>query len=90
MKHKELTFEEVVEDLMPALHKILAHRLIYNRTWANVKVITGKRNMKIIWFEPKNPTDHSKMRDIKPFNIDTLTHQIAVQYHKLQKDKKGG
>jgi len=88
MRHKKLTFGAVADSLMPTLHLILAHRLRYNRTWNNVKVVTGKRNMKIIWFEAKNPTDHSKTRDVKPFNIRTLTHQIAVQFEKLEKDRK--
>jgi len=89
MKHKELTFEDVADSLMPALHLILAERLLYNRTWGNVKVVTGKRNMKIIWFEPKNPTDHSEMRDIKPLNISTLTHQIKVQFGELEDERRG-
>ena len=88
MERVEYDFEELQEDLMPTLHKILAKRILLNRTWHNVKVVTGKRNMKIIWFDAKNPTDHSKIRDIKPFNVTTLTLQIAVQYKKLLNDIK--
>jgi len=83
-----MEFEELKDMLMPTLHTILARRLPYNRTWANVKIVEGKRVMKIIWFDPKNPTDHSKVRDVKPFNADTLTHMIAVQFHKLNDDVK--
>ncbi len=85
-----MDFEELKDDLMPTLHKLLAKRLPYNRTWNNVKVIEGKRKMKIVWFEAKNPTDHSKVRDVYPFNADTLTHQIAVQFDKLNNDIKDG
>ena len=83
-----MDFDELKEDLMPVLHKLLAKRLPYNRTWGNVKVIEGKRKMKIVWFEPKNPTDLSKERDVFPFNAETLTHMIAVQFGKLNKDIK--
>ena len=82
-----MTFDNLKDRLMPVLHEILEERLKYNRTWNNVKVIEKKRVMKIVWFDPKNPTDHSKIRDVKPFNSDTLTHQIGVQFKKLGRDK---
>ena len=85
-----MNFDRLQELLMPTLHEILANRLKYNRTWNNVKIVTGKRVMKIIWFDAKNPTDHSKIRDVKPFNSTTLLHQIGVQYDKLQIDQRGG
>ena len=88
MERVEHSFEDLQEDLMPVLHKYLAKRILLNRTWNNVRVITGKRTMKIIWFDAKNPTDHSKMRDVKPFNAHTLAHQVAVQHEKLLRDIK--
>ena len=83
-----MDFDEILDDLLPTLHKVLAARLKLNRTWSNVRVETGKRNMKIVWFEPKNPTDHSKSREVKPLNVETLTQQIAIQFRKLERDQK--
>jgi len=67
---------------------LLAERLKYNRTWNSVEVIEGKRKFTIIWSDPKNPTDLSKMRDVKPYNTFTLTQMVRIQEAKLKRDKK--
>lgn len=88
MARVKYDFDDLQADLMPHLDKILAKRLLLNRTWNNVKVVTGKKNMKIVWFDAKNPTDHSKIRDITPFDPHTLYQQCEIQYGKLQRDIK--
>jgi hypothetical protein len=84
---------DIIEEIrtehgMAWLCALLAERLKYNRTWAAVEVVEGKNKFSIIWSEPKNPTDHSKMRDVKPYNTPTLTQMIYIQEGKLREEQK--
>lgn len=73
---------------MAWLNGLLALRLGYNRTWNDVAVEEGTNKFRIIWSDPKNPTDHSKMREIKPYNTYTLTQMINIQEGKLKDEIK--
>ena len=85
-----MDFDELDEQLesnqLASLHLILAARLKLNRTWGNVKTVIGKKYIKIIWFEPKTPTDLHKVRDVTPKTLHTLNKQIEIQREKLTRD----
>jgi len=85
-----MDFEELrAEHGMAWLCGLLAERLKYNRTWNAVEVEEGNNKFSIIWAEPKNDTDHSKTRLVKPYNTYTLTQMINIQEGKLKDEIKG-
>jgi hypothetical protein len=85
-----MTFDDLQEDLLPILHKLLAERLKYSREWNNVSIETGKRHFEIRWFDPKTQEgrDVFSSRRVSPFNVKTLTCEIKRQFLKLQEEQK--
>jgi hypothetical protein len=82
-----MTWDELQDKLTPILHEILALRLAKSKHWNNVEPKYSKRKLKIRWFDPKAKDGSSETKDVYPFNVDTLTKEIATQFRRLQRDE---
>ena len=88
-----LTTEE--QDLFDELRNILAERLVFNRTWENVRLKIKKTYFEIVWFGHQEYDDprgaiYEERKRIAPLNISRLKEVVARQRKNLNRDRRVG
>ena len=86
-----LTTEE--QALISDIRDVLTERLLYNRTWDNVRIKIKRTYIEIIWFNHKTYDDprgaiYEERKRISPLNVTRLRDVLTRQKRNLVLDHK--